>query len=109
MEKIWSTKLYGLGHLFMTSFLGCFFSSMVIPAITDVTLAALCPGEDECSLAIYLTGVQQAVIGLGSVVTMPLLGNLSDLYGRKLLLTFPMTLSIFPLGTTYAPKMHPMS
>ncbi|KAG9149030.1 hypothetical protein Leryth_010645 [Lithospermum erythrorhizon] len=98
MEKIGSTKLYGLGHLFMTSFLGCFFSSMVIPAITDVTLAALCPGEDECSLAIYLTGVQQAVIGLGSVVTMPLLGNLSDLYGRKLLLTFPMTLSIFPLA-----------
>lgn len=98
MEKIGSSKWYGLGHLFMTSFLGCFFSSMVIPAITDVTLAALCPGEDECSLAIYLTGVQQAVIGLGSVVTMPLLGNLSDLYGRKVLLTFPMTLSIFPLA-----------
>jgi len=34
---------------------------MVVPAITDVTMAALCPGQDECSIAIYLTGFQQAV------------------------------------------------
>nr|GEZ39030.1 hippocampus abundant transcript 1 protein-like [Tanacetum cinerariifolium] len=27
---------------------------------------------------------------------MPLIGNLSDHYGRKLLLTFPMMLAIFP-------------
>jgi hypothetical protein len=37
---------------------------MVVPAITDVTMAALCPGQDECSLAIYLTGFQQAVRNL---------------------------------------------
>jgi hypothetical protein len=30
--------------------------------MTDVTMAALCPGRDECSLAIYLNGLQQAVI-----------------------------------------------
>ncbi|KAH0694577.1 hypothetical protein KY285_021674 [Solanum tuberosum] len=71
---------------------------MVIPPMTDITLSAICPGQDECSLAIYLTGVQQAIVGLGSLVMMPVLGNLSDTYGRKVMLTLPMTLSIFPLA-----------
>ncbi|XP_034919528.1 uncharacterized protein [Populus alba] len=53
-------KLSGLSHLFMTIFLHNFSTFMVIPAITDVTMSALCPGRDECSLAIYLTGFQQA-------------------------------------------------
>ncbi|CAN1276335.1 Tetracycline resistance protein, class A [Linum perenne] len=92
MEKLWD-----LGHLFMTVFLSTSSSMMVIPAITDVTMEALCPGKDECSVAIYLSGLQQAVIGLGTVVMMPVIGNLSDKYGRKTLLTFPLTLSIFPL------------
>ncbi|KAM7521266.1 hypothetical protein LguiB_020228 [Lonicera macranthoides] len=90
-------KLSGLSHLFMTVFLYNFSSFMVIPAITDVTMSALCPGKDECSLAIYLTGVQQAIIGLGTLVMMPLIGNLSDSYGRKVMLTLPMLLTIFPL------------
>ncbi|XP_073267432.1 uncharacterized protein [Populus alba] len=37
------------------------------------------------------------IIGLGTVVMLPLIGNLSDQYGRKALLTLPMTLSIIPL------------
>ncbi|XP_048429893.1 hippocampus abundant transcript 1 protein-like isoform X1 [Pyrus x bretschneideri] len=88
----------GLRHLFMTVFLHGFASFMVIPAITDITMLALCPGQDECSLAIYLSGFQQAIIGLGTVVMTPLIGNLSDVYGRKSLLTIPMTLSIVPLA-----------
>jgi hypothetical protein len=51
----------GLGHLFVASFLFYFSSYMVIPAITDVTMAAVCPGRDECSVAIYLSGFQNAV------------------------------------------------
>ncbi|KAL6506659.1 hypothetical protein OROHE_022491 [Orobanche hederae] len=106
-------KVFGLSHLFMTVFLYCFANFMVVPAITDITLAALCPGKDKCSLAIYLSGAQQAMgwagrgstwplipaimIGLGSLVIMPLVGNLSDTYGRKVMLTVPMTLSVFPL------------
>ncbi|PQQ02569.1 hippocampus abundant transcript-like protein 1 isoform X2 [Prunus yedoensis var. nudiflora] len=57
----------GLRHLYMTVFLSGFASLMVIPAITDITMLALCPGQDECSLAIYLSGFQQAIIGLGTV------------------------------------------
>jgi hypothetical protein len=61
MEKL---NLYGLSHLFVTVFLHNLSTFMVVPAITDVTMAALCPGQDECSLAIYLTGFQQAVSNL---------------------------------------------
>ena len=51
----------GLGHLLVFAFLFCLGAFMVAPVITDVTMAALCPGRDQCSLAIYLTGLQQAV------------------------------------------------
>ncbi|XP_057966402.1 uncharacterized protein LOC131156606 [Malania oleifera] len=94
MEKIYWARL---GHLFVTVFLSSFAGFMVIPAITDVTMAALCPGQDECSLAIFLSGFQQAIIGLGNLVVMPIIGNLSDRHGRKALLTLPMTISIVPL------------
>jgi len=87
----------GLGHLFVVSFLFYFSSFMVIPAITDVTMEAVCPGRDECSAAIYLSGFQNAVTGLGALVVTPVVGNLSDRYGRKALLTLPVTVAILPL------------
>ncbi|OAY66552.1 Hippocampus abundant transcript 1 protein [Ananas comosus] len=90
--------LYALGHLFVCAFLFYFSSFMVIPAITDITIEALCPGQDQCSLAIYLSGFQQAIIGLGTLVLTPLVGNLSDKYGRKALLTLPTTIAIVPLA-----------
>ncbi|CAI8601754.1 unnamed protein product [Vicia faba] len=88
--------LTGLTHLLVTMFLAGFGGVIVIPAITDVTMAALCPGLDQCSLAIYLTGFQHAMIGVGSVLTTPLIGNLSDRYGRKALITLPLTVSLIP-------------
>lgn len=54
-------EVAGLGHLLVFAFLFCFATFMVAPVMTDVTMAALCPGRDECSLAIYLTGLQQVV------------------------------------------------
>ncbi|KAJ3680472.1 hypothetical protein LUZ60_016750 [Juncus effusus] len=89
--------LGGLAHLFVTGFLFYFSSYMVIPAITDVTLQAICPGRDECSLAIYLSGFNQAITGLGALIVTPLVGNLSDKFGRKALLTLPTTVAIVPL------------
>ncbi|MCI46096.1 MFS transporter, partial [Trifolium medium] len=47
--------LRGLSHLFVTMFVAGVGGVIAIPSITDVTMAALCPGQDECSLAIYLT------------------------------------------------------
>ncbi|XP_042065504.1 uncharacterized protein LOC121809018 [Salvia splendens] len=85
-----------LMHVFVTIFLSNFASLLVNPTIADVTMEAVCPGKDECSLSIYLSGFQQAIAGLASVVMMPLIGNLSDTYGRKLLLTIPLTLAIIP-------------
>ncbi|XP_011088646.1 hippocampus abundant transcript 1 protein-like isoform X1 [Sesamum indicum] len=86
-----------LTHLFVTVFLSNFSELMVSPAIPDVTLSAVCPGKDECSPAIYLTGFQQAIAGIGSVIMMPLIGNLSDAYGRKNMMAIPLLLSIIPL------------
>jgi hypothetical protein len=53
--------LTGLSHLFVTMFVAGIGAVIAIPSITDVTMAALCPGQDQCSLAIYLTGFQHAV------------------------------------------------
>uniref|UniRef100_A0A1D1XDC4 Hippocampus abundant transcript 1 protein n=1 Tax=Anthurium amnicola TaxID=1678845 RepID=A0A1D1XDC4_9ARAE len=90
--------LAGLGHLFVCVFLYHFSAFMVLPAITDITMAALCPGRDQCSLAIYLSGFQQAITGMGTLMVTPLVGNLSDRYGRKALLTLPMSVAVIPLA-----------
>ncbi|KAG8071769.1 hypothetical protein GUJ93_ZPchr0006g43459 [Zizania palustris] len=89
--------LAGLGHLFVAAFLFHFASYMVLPAITDVTMDAVCPGRDECSVAIYLAGFQSAITGLGALVVTPIVGNLSDKYGRKALMTLPVTVAVVPL------------
>lgn len=39
------------------------------------------------------------VSGLGAVMMMPLISKLSDVYGRKSLLTIPMILTVLPFGT----------
>lgn len=56
-----------LSHLFVTVFLYSFSIFMVVPAMTDVIMSAVCPGKDECSIAIYLSGVQNVVRILGNL------------------------------------------
>ena len=54
-------EMLKLTHLLVTVFLYTFATMTAFPAIPDVTMSALCPGRDECSLAIYFTGFQQVV------------------------------------------------
>ncbi|XP_047093761.1 hippocampus abundant transcript 1 protein-like [Lolium rigidum] len=96
-----------LGHLLVFAFLFCLGAYMVTPVITDLTMAVLCPGQDQCSLAIYLTGLQQAITGLGALVVTPVVGNLSDRYGRKALLALPATLSVVPLAILALKQRRP--
>ncbi|CAN6870222.1 unnamed protein product [Brassica oleracea] len=87
----------GMRHMLTIVFLSGFAGFMEGPVITDVTVAAVCSSPDDaCSLAVYLTGFQQVAIGLGTMVMMPVIGNLSDKYGIKAVLTLPMCLSILP-------------
>ncbi|XP_042059535.1 tetracycline resistance protein, class G-like [Salvia splendens] len=99
----WKNLMHAYSNnVFVTIFLSNFASLLVNPTIADVTMEVVCLGKDECSLSIYLSGFQQAIAGLASVFMMPLIGNLSDTYDRKLLLTIPLTLAIIPfviLGT----------
>lgn len=46
------------------------------------------------------------VTGLGALVVTPVVGNLSDRYGRKALLALPATASIIPLGKMFGPLLH---
>ncbi|XP_022971012.1 hippocampus abundant transcript-like protein 1 [Cucurbita maxima] len=86
-----------LRHLLATVLLVGFSYAVVIPTIVDVTTDALCPGhQDQCPLVFYLTGFQDAIIGLGAMVMTPWIGSLSDKYGRKNLLTLPILLSAIP-------------
>ena len=64
-------ELAALGHLLLFAFLFWFSTFMVAPVMTDVTMAALCPGRDECSVAIYLSGFQNAVSIIHSFARMP--------------------------------------
>ncbi|KAH0892182.1 hypothetical protein HID58_054611 [Brassica napus] len=91
--------LGGLRNILTTVFLSAFAGYLVSPVMTDVTVSAVCSDlNDSCSLAVYLTGLQQVTVGLGTTVMMPIIGNLAYRYGIKALLTLPMCLSIIPPG-----------
>ncbi|KAL2621076.1 hypothetical protein R1flu_001281 [Riccia fluitans] len=57
--------------------------SSVLPSVPDVLISVICPGRLECNQLIFLSGLQTTLTGIGAMVVAPILGWLSDDYGRK--------------------------
>eukprot|EP00898_Chlorokybus_atmophyticus_P007566 jgi/Chlat1/7810/Chrsp66S07262 len=78
---------------FMLQFTGLI---MAYPSIADITVAALCPQSNKCPGVLYANGIAATVSGVLAVFLAPLLGALSDVHGRKPILTAAFLLQIIP-------------
>ncbi|XP_043697685.1 hippocampus abundant transcript-like protein 1 isoform X1 [Telopea speciosissima] len=102
MRKIeWSSfrGFRALIHLLVPLWLHFIAEEMTVSLLVDVTTKAFCDDKSTtCSQAIYLNGFQQTVVGIFRVLMLPFLGQLADEYGRKPLLLFTISASIFPFA-----------
>ncbi|GAB4855040.1 hypothetical protein Ancab_023625 [Ancistrocladus abbreviatus] len=85
-----------LFHLLLALCVQWIAEEMTVPVLVDVTAGALCPGQSTCSEAIYLNGVMETVSAILRMAVLPIVCQLADDYGRKPLLLFIVSSSIFP-------------
>ncbi|CAK9208982.1 unnamed protein product [Sphagnum jensenii] len=97
LEKVSAVR--PLFHLIVALTMQYVALSIVTPAIIGVIVEAICPpGQSECSRVIYLSGFQQLSVGIGAMFMTPIIGSLSDHYGRKRLLMVTCAANILPLA-----------
>ncbi|KAM5550682.1 hypothetical protein ABKV19_027160 [Rosa sericea] len=91
-------ELRPLFHLLLPLCLHWVAEEMTVSVLVDVTTTALCPAHSTCSQPIYITGIQQTIVGLFKMVVLPILGQLADENGRKPVLLLTVSTTIFPFA-----------
>ncbi|KAI4370701.1 hypothetical protein MLD38_019022 [Melastoma candidum] len=71
---------------------------MTVSVLVDVVTRALCTGGTTCSQVIYINGLEQTIVGVFKMFVLPILGQLADEYGRKMMLLVTTSTSMFPFA-----------